>query len=156
MTSPRHPQPREPARPYLEETTLVRVRFQEVDSLRIVWHGHYVSYFEEGRRGFGRKYGVDYAVFAEHHQAAPIVQLAVDYLAPAQMSDVLAVTARLFPSDAAKLEFAYEIRRSGKDHLLATGTTVQAFTTLDGELLLQRPPWLTELYRKWEPLWIRP
>jgi acyl-CoA thioester hydrolase len=146
----------QPSRPYLEETTTVRVRFQEVDSLRIVWHGHYVSYFEEGRRAFGRKYGVDYSVFAEHHQAAPIVQLAVSYLAPARMNDVLAVTARLFQSDAAKLEFTYEIRRSGEELLLATGTTTQAFTTLDGELLLQRPTWLAERYRQWEPLWIRP
>jgi acyl-CoA thioester hydrolase len=164
MTLPQNlPKPRtggrksaERLRPYLEETTPVRVRFQEVDSLRIVWHGHYVSYFEEGRRAFGRRFGLDYPVFLEHHLAAPVVQLSVNYLAPARMNDVLAVTARLFRSEAAKLEFAYEIRRSGEDLVLATGSTVQAFTTLDGELILQPPPLLVERYRQWESLWIRP
>ena len=143
-------------RPYLEETTTVRVRFQEVDSLRIVWHGHYVSYFEEGRRAFGRRFGLDYPVFVQHQLAAPVVQLSVNYLAPARMDDVLAVTARLFPSEAAKLEFAYEIRRSGDHLLLATGSTIQAFTTLDGELILQPPPLLIERYREWESLWLQP
>ena len=141
---------------YLEETTALRVRFQEVDSLRIVWHGHYVSYFEEGRRAFGRKFGLDYPVFIEHHLAAPVVHLSVNYLAPARMNDTLAVTARLFRSEAAKLEFAYEIRRSGDNLLLATGSTIQAFTTLDGELILQPPPLLIERYREWESLWLQP
>jgi acyl-CoA thioester hydrolase len=156
MTAPRDHGTLRGARPYLEETTSVRVRFQEVDSLRMVWHGHYVSYFEEGRRAFGGKYGIDYPVFAEHGQAAPIVELALNYLAPARMNDALAVTVRLFQSPAAKLEFAYEIRRSGDGLLLVTGHTVQAFTTLEGELLLQRPAWLADRYRQWEALWTRP
>ena len=50
MTASRDSKTPRTTRPYLEETTTVRVRFQAVDSLRSVWHGHYVSYFEEGRR----------------------------------------------------------------------------------------------------------
>ncbi len=46
-----------PSSDYLEVTTQVRVRFQEVDSLRVVWHGHYLSYCEEGRTAFGREFG---------------------------------------------------------------------------------------------------
>lgn len=37
-----------------------RVRFDEVDSLGIVWHGHYVKYLEDGREAWGRKYGLTY------------------------------------------------------------------------------------------------
>ena len=39
---------------YLVAHTQVRVRFQEVDSLRVVWHGHYLSYCEEGRQNPGK------------------------------------------------------------------------------------------------------
>ena len=28
------------------------VRFSEVDSMRIVWHGNYLKYFEDGRESF--------------------------------------------------------------------------------------------------------
>jgi acyl-CoA thioester hydrolase len=140
-------------RRYLEHTTCVRVRFHEVDSLRIVWHGHYVAYFEEARRAFGRQFGLDYPVFLEHGIAAPIVQLRVDYLAPARASDLLEVTARLFRSESAKLEFEFEIRRQGEDRLLAVGSSLQVFTRPDGELLLQWPPLMQERYRQWESLW---
>jgi acyl-CoA thioester hydrolase len=143
-------------RPYLEHTTIVRVRFHEVDSLRIVWHGHYVTYFEEARRGFGRQYGLDYPVFREHGIAAPVVQLRVDYLAPARVGDVLDVQARLLQSESAKLEFEFAIRRQGTDRLLATGSTLQVFTTPEGELLLQWPPLMRERYREWAALWKKP
>lgn len=27
----------------------IKVRFSEVDSMKIVWHGEYIKYFEDGR-----------------------------------------------------------------------------------------------------------
>ncbi len=145
-----------PPVPYLEERTTMRVRFHEVDTLRIVWHGHYVSYFEEGRRAFGRRYGVDYAVFIEQNIAVPVVQLHVDYFAPGRVSDVLEVTTRLLKSEAAKLHFYYEVRRENEEPLLASGTTVQVFTTPSGELLLSWPGFMQERLKAWEPLWRQP
>lgn len=145
-----------PPRPYLEDRTEIRVRFSEVDSLRIVWHGHYVAYLEEARRAFGRRYELDYPVFLEHGVAAPVVQLELDFLAPARLQDVLEVTTRFFKSDCPKLEFAYAIRRVGEDSVLATGSTVQVFTTFDGELLPQWPPLMIERYRLWEGQWLLP
>jgi len=34
-----------------------KVRFEEVDTLGIVWHGRYPSYIEDGRTAFGEKFG---------------------------------------------------------------------------------------------------
>ena len=42
---------------YLECAAEVTVRFQEVDSMGVVWHGHYLTFFEEGRAAFGREFG---------------------------------------------------------------------------------------------------
>jgi acyl-CoA thioester hydrolase len=142
-----------PLRPYLEETTTISVRFNEVDALRIVWHGHYANYFEEARRAFGRRYSVDYAMFLKHNVAVPVVQLHLDYFAPACLSDVLEISARLFKSEAAKLLFAYEVRRQGEATVLATGSTVQVFTTPAGKLLLTWPSFMVERLKAWEPLW---
>ncbi len=149
-------QPCVPNQPYLEETTTVRVRFNEVDVLRIVWHGHYANYFEEARRAFGRRYGVDYTVFIDHNIAVPVVQLHLDYYTPARVSDVLEVRARLLKSEAAKLNFVYEVRREGEEKLLCSGSTVQVFTTPQGELLLTWPKFMLERLKAWEPLWITP
>ncbi len=139
--------------PYLEETTTVRVRFNEVDMLRIVWHGHYANFFEEARRAFGRRYGIDYTVFLEHNIAVPVVQLHIDFYAPARVSDLLEVKARLLKTEAAKLNFVYEVRRVTEDRLLASGSTVQVFTSPDGELMLTWPKFMQERLQAWEPLW---
>ena len=141
---------------YLEEKTTVRVRFNEVDTLRIVWHGHYANYFEEARRALGRRYGIDYTTFIDHLIPVPVVQLRIDYFSPARLADTLEVTARMFKTDAARLEFEYEIRREGEGTLLANGSTVQVFTNLQGELLLTWPPFMLERLKAWEPLWIQP
>ena len=34
---------------YLTVTKDIRVRFNETDPLGIVWHGYYITYFEDGR-----------------------------------------------------------------------------------------------------------
>jgi acyl-CoA thioester hydrolase len=82
--------------------------------------------------------------------------LRLDYLAPARLADTLTVTARLFKSEAAKLEFEYEIRRQADRGLLAFGTSLQVFTNLQGELLMTLPPFMVERYRAWENQWVQP
>ena len=48
--------------PSLINQTRIRVRFSEVDSMQIVWHGEYVRYFEDGREAFGGN-TVDWAIW---------------------------------------------------------------------------------------------
>ena len=146
----------EDSRMYLSETTQVRVRFQEVDSMSIVWHGHYISYFEDARRAFGRRYGLDYPVFLENNIGAPVVGVWADFLSPAMANDILDVEARLYKTDGAKLEFGYEVRRCKTGDLLATGGSVQVFSTLEGDLLLTWPQLLLNRHEAWKDLWITP
>src|SRR5208337_3005488 len=108
-----------------EDTTTLLVRFNEVDFLHIVWHGHYVNYFEEGRRAFGRRLGIDYPTFIEQRVAVPVIRLELNFFAPARLADTLVVITRLLKSDSARLDFNYEIRRETGDTLLATGNTSQ-------------------------------
>ena len=143
-------------RAFIEDTTTLLVRFNEVDSLHIVWHGHYVNYFEEGRRAFGRRLGIDYPVFIEHRVAIPVIRLEVNFLAPARLPDTLVVTPRLLKPDNARLDFDYEIRRQAGGALLATGSTSQVFTTPAGELILTWPPFVLERLQSWEALWKLP
>ncbi|MBC8453826.1 acyl-CoA thioesterase [PVC group bacterium] len=143
-------------RSYLTETTQVRVRFQEVDSMSIVWHGHYISYFEDARRGFGRKYGIDYPAFLENNVGAPVARVWVDYISPAFSNDILDVEARLYKSDGAKLEFGYEVRRHENGKLLATGGSLQVFSSLKGKLILTWPEMMLQRYDDWKDKWIIP
>ena len=52
----------------------IEVRFHEVDSLRIVWHGNFIKYFEIGREAFGKEFGLTYMQVYDHGFFMPIVK----------------------------------------------------------------------------------
>ena len=52
--------------PAISETVRVKVRFSEVDPIRMVWHGNYIKYLEDAREAFGHRYGISYLQISEH------------------------------------------------------------------------------------------
>ena len=139
----------DPGLRFVETRSVVRVRFQEVDSLRVVWHGHYLTYFEEGRVAFGREHGFDYGTILRAGYVAPLVHAEVDYLRPARYDDELEIVTRLHEPEGARVVFAYEVRRDGGT-LLASGMSVQVFTDLEGELILVAPRFYEEFLHQLE------
>jgi len=134
---------REPGEQFLETTVEIRVRFQEVDALGMVWHGHYVGYFETAREVFGERFGMEYKTLRERGVVAPIVHLDLDYFRPTTLGETIAVRVRLHPGPGAWLHHTYLV--TGKDgEKLAEGLTIQALTENDGELCLTLPGFLED------------
>ena len=141
---------RKPKGRYLEHRVTTRIRFQEVDMLGMVWHGHYLSYFEDARTAFGNKYGLNYSDIREAGLVAPVVQVSCDFLSQTEFADEIEIAARLMCSKSPKIEFYYEVKRLSDSKLLATGTTIQAITDQQGRLILTVPDYLKDFYAKWE------
>jgi acyl-CoA thioester hydrolase len=143
--------PRRTARPgpFLEHNATVRVRFQDVDALQVVWHGHYLGYFEAGRERLGEEYGLAYQDIAATGFLAPVVHAEIQYLLPARYGDELAVIARLHHHAGALLDLTYEVRRKADGALLATGRTRQVFTDRAGRLQLEPPAFLRDFWERW-------
>lgn len=66
----------------LKETIPFSVRFSEVDSMNIVWHGSYSLYFEDAREAFGKRYGLGYFDIFGNGYYAPLVELSFNYKRP--------------------------------------------------------------------------
>ena len=115
------------------------VRFPEVDSYGVVWHGHYVQYFEVARNGLCAAFGLTPGDALAHGYKVPITKVSMDLKRPARLDDRITVTARLVPPETAKLVMDYEIRREGTGELLASGTTEQVLLDPSGQLLLTFP-----------------
>ena len=91
----------------LSETVRVQVRFSEVDSIHMVWHGHYITYMEDAREAFGRKYGLEYMYIYNSGYLAPMFDIKMRYHQTATVDDVLLVTITCRPTKGAKLVFDY-------------------------------------------------
>lgn len=146
----RRRRPPAPTTPYLEQSARVRVRFQEVDALHVVWHGHYISYFEDARAALGERFGISYRDLFDAQVMAPVVHVSCDYCKPARFGDELGVNAKLLIQPSAKLEFLYDVQHADTGETLAYGRTVQVFTDLQGELLLVQPAVLRRVIERFK------
>lgn len=132
----------------LHATIKRQVRFEEVDSIGIVWHGRYPGYFEEGRVALGNRYGVSYSDFIRNKLPVPIRQLGADYFEPLFFEDEIEIEAILHWSEAARINYEYIIRRDEK--VVCTGYTVQLMLDESFELLLSPPPFYVDFMEKWK------
>ena len=123
------------------------VRFEEVDSMRIVWHGVYPSYFEDARVALGNRYGIGYADFIENRIPVPIKQMGIDYYKPLRFGDEVEIEAILHWSDAARINFEFIIRKYGE--ITTTGYTVQMMLDDTLELLLTVPDFYLDFLNRW-------
>jgi acyl-CoA thioester hydrolase len=132
--------------------TEVTVRFNEADPLGIVWHGHYLRYFEDGREAFGNQYGLSYLDFYRNGLAVPVVSVQCDYKKPLRYGDKVIVETTWQPTPAAKLLFTYRVLESSSRALVATGSTVQVFVDVKTfELRLTVPEFFESWLNKWLP-----
>lgn len=135
----------------LTDICRVRVKFSETDAMQRVWHGSYVTYFEDGRESFGRHYsGIGYADIQRSGIYAPVYDLHVRYLAPLVVNDVAEIHTRYVPKPGARLDFEYEVYREEGHVLCATGSTTQLFIDPAGQLLLDLP----DYYIRWKERFI--
>ncbi|MBR6989551.1 MAG: acyl-CoA thioesterase [Bacteroidaceae bacterium] len=125
------------------------IRFSEVDSMNVVWHGSYALYFEDAREAFGEKYGLTYLGYIEKGYYAPLVDLKFQYKHPLKYGSKPRIDIVYRPTQAAKVVFDYEIRDTVDDTLIATGTSIQVFMDLNYELVWESP----QFYKEWQERW---
>ncbi|MDR2679686.1 MAG: acyl-CoA thioesterase [Tannerella sp.] len=128
------------------------VRFSEVDSMNIVWHGSYALYFEDAREEFGRVYGLSYRLYLENECPAPLVDLNFRYLKPLLYGQRARVDISFRNTRAAKIMFDYEIHLTEDDSLVTTGSSIQVFVDREYNLLITNPPFYEEWKKKYNLL----
>ncbi|MCL2728029.1 MAG: acyl-CoA thioesterase [Bacteroidales bacterium] len=126
----------------------VLIRFNEVDSMGIVWHGHYVTYFEDAREEFGRVYDLDYLTIVKHGYYVPLVNIDFSFKSPLTYGDRAIVEITYLPCETAKILFSYRILSVDKKSVIATGSSTQVFLDRSMDLVLYTP----DFYLQWQKL----
>lgn len=136
----------------LSNKTEVQVRFNEADPLGIVWHGHYIRYFEDGRESFGKDHGLSYLDVFKMGYVTPVVSVDCSYKKSLRYGDAVIVETIYLPCEAAKLQFNYRLYNAETNELVATGSSVQVFLDKENSILqLNNPPFF-ENWKKQQAL----
>ncbi len=125
----------------------IRIRFNETDPLGIVWHGYYITYFEDGREAFGRAHNISYLDVKSHGYTTPIVSSSCEHKLPLGYGDIATIKTTFIDTEAAKMIFNYEILNEQKQ-IVATGQTTQVFLNEKRELELTLPEFFKDWKRK--------
>ena len=110
----------------------LRVRYNECDPMGVVHHATYPVWFELGRTELLRARGGCYRELEAQGVLLAVVKLDVRYHKPARYDDVLQLTTTMTRCGRAKIEHAYELKRTGE--LLASGATTLACLDREGQV----------------------
>ena len=133
----------------LKASKLLDIRFSEVDSMNVVWHGSYMFYFEDARELFGEQYDLSYMGYVRHGYYAPMVEMNIQWKKPILYGMRPRIDIIYRPTVAAKVVFDYEIHDTADESLIATAHSVQVFMNLNYQLVLYSP----KFYEEWQQRW---
>ncbi|PKG82506.1 acyl-CoA thioesterase [Colwellia sp. 75C3] len=110
----------------------IKVPFYDVDSMRIVWHGHYVKYIEDARCVLLDKLGYNYLSMEESGYIWPIVDMRLKYVASAKFANNIRVYAFLVEYES-RMKIAYEIYDLATGKVLNKAHTIQVAVDIESE-----------------------
>ena len=104
-----------------------RVRYRECDPMGVVYHTHYLDYFEAGRTEALRDLGLPYRTLEAEGIIMPVVKAEVQYKRPARYDDLLVIRVAFDELPGVRVPIDYTVRRQDEDQTLATGHTTLCF-----------------------------
>ena len=104
--------------------TEIFVPFFDVDTMNVVWHGHYVKYLEVARCALLDKIGHNYTAMLESGYAWPVIDMQLRYVRGAVFGQTLNVRASLVEWEN-RLKVNYLITDLASGERLTRASTVQ-------------------------------
>jgi acyl-CoA thioester hydrolase len=111
----------------------LRVRFEETDTMGVVYYAKFMVWMEVGRVSLLRDLGFGYKEWVKRDLGFPVVQAHADYKASARFDDEVLVKTRVASIGNSSIRFENEIFKVPEMTLLATGHTVHVLTNRKGE-----------------------
>ncbi len=127
-----------------------RVRYRECDPMGVVYHTHYLDWFEAARTEALRSQGVAYASLEADGVIMPVVEATIRYHGPARYDDAVEVTATFVDVPRVRVTIDYAVRRAGEDAVLVSGQTVLCFVDVARGRPVAAPRAVVEAFRRAE------
>lgn len=113
----------------------LRVRYEETDTMGVVYYAKFFVWMEVGRVALLRDIGFGYKEWLKHELEFPVVQAHADYKSSARFDDEVLVKTRIASIGNSSMRFENEIYKLPEMTLLATGHTVHVLMSRSGKKL---------------------
>lgn len=124
---------------YARHSSEYEIPFFDVDSMNIMWHGHYVKYLEMARCAFLDEIHYTYDVMGQQGYGWPIVQLNLKYVKPAMFRQKIRVHLAVVEyRSCLRIDYYIEDCQSGQK--LTTGSTTQVAVEIASKTMQLQTP----------------
>lgn len=135
----------------LSASTTIEIPFHDIDIMHIVWHGHYVKYFEIARTKLMKNIGLDWPYLREIGIAMPITSLNINYKQSVNYEHQMRVKAIISNYEYPSLEVSYFIQTDQNDKPHIIGSTKQVYMSIEqNKALFKVPEIILEKYRSFD------
>jgi len=93
----------------------VRVYYEDTDAAGVVYYANYLKFMERARTEWLRELGYEQTQLAQEQGLAFVARsIAVEYLKPARLDDLLEVVSRIDSASRAQIVFNQQVERAGE------------------------------------------
>ncbi|MCR5261970.1 MAG: acyl-CoA thioesterase [Candidatus Gastranaerophilales bacterium] len=102
----------------------VKVSFEDLDPMNVVWHGNYVRYMEQARCDMLEKLKYNYRDMQKDGLMYPVAKIKIKYLKPATLGDILTVKTEIISVEPS-LNIDYKIYNRITNEKIMSASTMQ-------------------------------
>jgi acyl-CoA thioester hydrolase len=110
----------------------MRTLYADTDRSRMVYHAHYLRYFEFGRTSLMREASYTYKEVEESGFVYPIIKVNIDYFRPLYYDEPMYIHTRPGDLERVRLQFDYVITHGETGELVCNGFTRHCATNASG------------------------
>ena len=126
----------------------LKVSFEDLDPMSIVWHGNYMRYMEQARCDLLEKIGYTYFDIKTDGYAYPVAKMKVKYIKPAFFRDILTIKTEVISIEPT-LDIKYKIFNKKTGDKIFEAYTMQIAVDFEKKHSVYTPPkGLIEAVRK--------
>lgn len=128
---------------------IIEVPFHDVDTMNVVWHGHYLKYFEIARCKLLDQFDYNYNQMRDSGYAWPVIESYVRYVQGIEFAQKIKVRAILKEWEN-RLKIEYQIFDATSNKRLTKGFTSQVAVNMETrEMCFQSPQILIDRLNAW-------
>lgn len=127
-----------------------RVRFGETDLQGVVFNANYLLYVDTAQMDYLRHIGITYAEMRERGHDIYIVDLHLQFHAPARYDDVIIAFARISGFGNSSVHMDFELYEKEREKLLATAQTTYVIVDTESNAPVRAPAYIRSAVRSFE------
>lgn len=125
----------------------LRVRYKDTDTMGIVHHANFITFYEVARTEMLRAFGRTYREMEDMGTMMPILGVDIEYFKPAYYDDLLTIKVVVAEMPKVRMVFDHEVYNE-EGELLNKGRVTTAFVNGETRRATRAPKWFRELLEK--------